>query len=178
MGALKPVVRGKSIYLREVVLGDAQFILNLRLDAVKSKHLSKTQPSLQLQESFIRQYQKSCEDFYFIICDWSGRTLGTVRIYDIQNDSFCWGSWILTSNSPIAAAVESALLVYDFSFFSLHYLRSHFDVRKENKKVIDFHLRLGAQIVGETGCDVLFSYDVEAFLKIRQRYARYLPGGV
>jgi RimJ/RimL family protein N-acetyltransferase len=176
--SLKPLVRGKNIYLREVVLDDAQFILDLRMDPTKGKHLSKTESSLQLQEAFIYQYQQSSEDFYFIICDWSGTALGTVRIYDIQSDSFCWGSWILTASAPTTAAIESALLVYDFSFFALHYMQSHFDVRKDNKKVIDFHLRFGARIVGETDCDVLFSYDVETFLKIKKRYARYLPGGL
>jgi RimJ/RimL family protein N-acetyltransferase len=175
---MKPLVRGKNIYLREVTLDDAQFILDLRTDPAKGKHLSKTSPDLQQQQEFINQYHRSREDFYFIICDWADAKLGTVRIYDIQGDSFCWGSWILKTNSPTSAAVESALLIYDFSFFSLHYKRSHFDVRKENRTVIEFHLRFGAQIVGETDFDFLFSYDLEAFLKIRKRYARYLPGGL
>ena len=72
------------------------------------------------------------------------------------------------------AAIESALLIYDFAFFSLHYKKSHFDVRKENKKVIDFHLRFGAEIVGETDKDLLFVYGLDTYLEVRKRYSRFL----
>ena len=170
----KPLVRGKNIYLREVTLNDAQFILNLRLDPAKGRHLSQTQPGVEKQQEFIRRYFQSQQDFYFIICDWSDSPLGTVRIYDIQNDSFCWGSWILSAGAPSIAAIESALLLYDFAFFSLHYKRTHFDVRKDNRKVIDFHLRMGARIVGATDVDQLFVYELNDYVEVRKRYARYL----
>ena len=171
----KPLVRGRNVYLREVTLDDAQFILDLRTDPQKGRHLSATLPDLERQKDFIRRYGESAEDYYFIISDWMGKALGTVRIYDLRDGSFCWGSWIISSNAPAMAAVESALLIYDFAFFALHYKHSHFDVRKGNKKVIDFHLRFGAQIVGETADDLLFNYDLDAYVQARSRYARFLP---
>lgn len=171
----KPLARGKSIYLREVHTEDAQFILDLRTDPDKGRHLSHTVPDLRKQQDFILQYQMGREDFYFVICDWLDVPLGTVRIYDIHEDSFCWGSWILADHAPSTAAIESALLIYDFAFFALHYKCSHFDVRKENRKVIDFHLRFGAKIVGEKDHDFLFSYEKNAYLETRNRYSRFLP---
>lgn len=170
----KPLVRGKNIYLREVTLDDAKFILDLRSDPAKGRYVSKTSPSIEKQEEFIRRYFQSRQDFYFVICDWSGNRLGTARIYDIQNESFCWGSWILSADAPSFAAIESAFLVYDFAFFSLHYKRSHFDVRRENRKVIDFHLRMGARLSGETDIDQLFVYELSDYLEARKRYARFL----
>ncbi len=172
---MKPCVRGKTIFLREVTMDDADFILSLRTDPEKNKHISRTKNSIKQQQSFIVEYQKSMTDYYFIICDWHQNPLGTVRIYDIQNNDFCWGSWILSRKAPVNAAIESALLIYDFAFFSLHYLKSHFDVRKDNHSVINFHRRFGASLVREDEVNVYFEYSREAYLIARERYNRYLP---
>jgi len=172
---MKPYVRGKSIFLREVSVDDAEFIIALRTDPEKSKYLSGTSNDLDRQKNFISGYSKSDTDFYFVICDWKWNRLGTIRIYDIRGDSFCWGSWILSEDAPRNAAIESALLIYDFAFFSLHYSESHFDVRKENERVVDFHKRFGASIVGEDDLNYYFHYDREAYTAIRQKYRRYLP---
>lgn len=172
---MKPIVRGKKLYFREVVLDDADFILKLRTDPRKNRHLSPTTNDISQQRTFIQRYKQSLSDYYFIICDWEARSVGTVRIYDIQCDSFCWGSWILSDSAPSCAAIESALLLYDFAFFSLHYTSSHFDVRKNNSRVVCFHERFGAKIIDEDECNFYFSYDCETYIKVRQKYAKYLP---
>jgi RimJ/RimL family protein N-acetyltransferase len=172
---MKPYVRGKTIFLREVTIGDAEFIIKLRTDPKKSKHLSITPNDIDRQKSFISNYLKSQTDYYFIISDWSQRSLGTVRIYDVRDDSFCWGSWILSQDAPKNAAIESALLIYDFAFFALHYSKSHFDVRKENHKVVNFHKRFGACIVREDDLNSYFEYSRDAYLNVREKYRRYVP---
>lgn len=172
---MKPYVRGKSIYLREVEVSDAEFIVHLRTDPDKSRHLSITTDDVEKQRAFLRSYSLSSTDFYFLICDWNAKALGTIRIYDIRDSSFCWGSWILVKNAPTSAALESALLVYDFAFFSLHYPKAHFDVRKENQRVVDFHKRFGASIVSEDELNYYFDYDLPRYLGVRERYRRYLP---
>jgi RimJ/RimL family protein N-acetyltransferase len=172
---LKPYVRGKTIFLREVIIEDAELILKLRSDPQKNKHISATDGSLDKQRDYITRYKKSETDYYFIISDWERRALGTIRIYDICGDSFCWGSWVLSSEAPLNTAIESALLVYDFAFFSLHYPKSHFDVRKENARVIDFHKRFGASVVSEDEQNLYFEYSRESYLSIREKYRRFLP---
>lgn len=172
---VKPVVRGKKLYFREVVKDDAEFILSLRTDPGKNRYLSPTANDVTQQCAFIERYQQSLTDYYFIICDWQAKPLGTVRIYDIQFDSFCWGSWILSADAPTSSAIESALLVYDFAFYSLHYKYSHFDVRKENLSVVEFHKRFGALIVDENELDYFFKYSFESYRVIREKYLRFLP---
>lgn len=172
---MKPYVRGTSIFLREVATEDAEFIVNLRTAPEKSKHISATSSDIDKQKDFISSYLKSQADFYFIICDWKFNRLGTVRIYDIRNNSFCWGSWILSKESPKNAAIESALLIYDFAFFSLHYSSAHFDVRKGNERVVDFHKRFGASIVDEDDLNYYFKYDIAVYTDVRHKYRRYLP---
>ncbi len=172
---MKPYVRGKSIFFREVAIDDAEFIIGLRTDQEKSKHLSVTSNDVEKQRNFIYNYLSGQIDYYFMISDWSKNKLGTIRIYDIQKDSFCWGSWILSKDAPPNAAIESALLIYDFAFFSLHYKKSHFDVRKENLRVVEFHKRFGASIVGEDDLNFYFQYDRDAYISMRQKYRRFLP---
>lgn len=172
---MKPLVRGKNIALREITLGDADFLVHIRTDPNLSKHLSPTAADVDQQKKYIHNYLASLTDYYFIITDWEQHPLGTIRIYDIQGSSFCWGSWILSKDAMTSAAIESVLLIYDFAFFALHYDRSHFDVRRANTKVVDFHKRFGARIVREDDLNYYFEYDRETYLQIRQKYGRYFP---
>jgi hypothetical protein len=172
---MKPYARGKSIILREIKLDDAEFVISLRTDQELGRHLSTTSVDIEHQESYIKNYLRSPSDYYFIITDHFQERLGTVRIYDIRGSSFCWGSWILRKNAPSTAAIESALLIYDFSFFALHFDGAHFDVRKANSRVVNFHRRFGASVVNEDDINYYFEYKREDYLQIRPKYARFLP---
>ena len=172
---MKPYARGKSIFFREVTVEDSEFIVGLRTDPEKNKYLSTTSEDIEEQKKYCYKLLKENIDYYFIICDWDQNPIGTIRIYDFQADSFCWGSWIIAQNAPASAAIESALLSYDFAFLSLHYRKSHFDVRKKNTRVLEFHKRFGASVFKEDELNYFFSYDREAYLKIRAKYKRYLP---
>ena len=172
---MKPYARGKSIFFREVTVDDAEFIIGLRTDPEKSKYLSVTSSDNDKQRNFIAGYLNSQVDYYFIIADRNKKSIGTIRIYDIRDDSFCWGSWILSKDAPSNAAIESALLIYDFAFFSLHYPKAHFDVRKDNQRVVDFHKRFGASIVSEDDSNFYFQYDRDAYISLRPKYLRFLP---
>ncbi|WP_332402565.1 GNAT family N-acetyltransferase [Vibrio metschnikovii] len=140
-------LEAKSVRLRFVREQDAEFILQLRLDDKYNQFLSSVSPDLQSQKDWIRKYkddEQSKKQFYFIIERLDGTPCGTVRIYDLRDESFCWGSWILNENKTRYAALESAFLVYKFGFEELGYEKSHFDVMKGNQKVISFHKKMGA----------------------------------
>lgn len=142
----------KSIRMRLVECNDAAFILSLRLDDNYNKFLSKVDVDLDVQISWITKYkndEKNGKQFYFIIERLDGTPCGTVRIYDIRENSFCWGSWILNEQKTRYAAIESALLVYEFGFNSLKLNNSHFEVMKSNSKVISFHEKFGAKRISE-----------------------------
>lgn len=142
----------KTVRIRLVEERDAEFILNLRLDEKYNNFLSKVEDDIEAQRKWIQKYKaEECEgkQYYFIIERNDGVSCGTVRIYDIRDDSFCWGSWILNHEKTRYAAIESALLVYKYGFEVLGFAKSHFDVMKMNTKVIDFHKKFGAKVVGE-----------------------------
>lgn len=171
----KDFISGKTINMRNVRVDDAAFILELRLDPTLNKHLSKTTPDLASQQAWIERYHQEKGQFYFIIEDKSGRSVGTVRLYDLQPESFCWGSWIVKPDAPRKTAIESALLVYEFGFYELGFPNCHFDVRKENTRVVDFHKRFGAQIVRESEVDYFFNFPRAAYDASRPQFAAFLP---
>lgn len=108
-------IRGKTLVLRNAVVADAAFILSLRTNPQKTRHLSKVSDDLDAQVAWLISYEERDAEAYFIIEDVHGVPLGTVRIYDAQGYSFCWGSWILLENAPSSAAIESALMVYAYA---------------------------------------------------------------
>ncbi|WP_265462423.1 GNAT family N-acetyltransferase [Aeromonas salmonicida] len=166
-------LKAKSIRLRLVTIDDAEFILSLRSDARYNKYLSKVNTDIQSQIEWILKYkdeEKSKKQFYFIIERLDGTPCGTVRIYDIKGDSFCWGSWILNQNKTALSAVESALLVYKFGFEVLGYRRSHFDVMKGNKKVIDFHKKFGALETGMDDENIYFEIYPDAVMEMSSKF--------
>lgn len=145
-------LESKTIRLRLVEENDAAFILNLRLDEKYNQFLSDVTPDLQAQIDWIHSYKNDEEagnQYYFIIERLNGKPCGTIRVYDIKDNSFCWGSWILNEDKTRYSAIESALLIYEFGFNYLKLERSHFEVVKGNGKVISFHKKFGAKIISE-----------------------------
>jgi hypothetical protein len=165
-----------DIKLRLVEEDDAKFILDLRSDESLGKHISKTEYNIDKQIGWIKNYkdkEKQNKEFYFIIED-SVEKYGTVRIYDLKEDSFCWGSWIIKKDSPFSVSIKSALLIYEYAFYKLGYVKSHFDVRKDNQKVVDFHKRMGAVVIEEDSLNYYFNYTIDTYEKTKLKYKKYL----
>jgi len=171
-------VLGKRLIFRDAIVNDAHFILGLRTNDLKSRYLSATVNNLEKQKQWLSDYAKSEDQVYFIIESVSGELLGTVRLYDPQEKSFCWGSWILIEGAPQSAAIESALMVYSYALDYLGFSGAHFDVRKGNESVWRFHERFGAQRVGESESDYFYEINMEQITAARTKYKKYLPQNV
>lgn len=170
---IDPII-GKRINLRDVEVSDAEFILSLRLDADLSQYLSATAADVEKQRAWIENYKSRENEWYFIIENKQREPVGTVRIYDVQSDSFCWGSWIIVKSARSYASFESAILLYDYAFFTLGFAKSHFDVRKENDKVVTFHQRFGAETVSADEENYYFNFTREAYQKTREKYSKVI----
>lgn len=171
-------IAGKNIILRTVLEEDAKYIVDLRKNENKNKYLSSVSSSVQDQKNWIKKYkirEEIGDEFYFVIeGKISKERLGLVRLYDLRQDSFCWGSWIIEDGAPKSTAIESALQVYEFGFNKLGYKKSHFNVSRGNDRVLAFHLRFGAVIVDENNSDTLLEYKKEVYELIKLRYKKYL----
>lgn len=181
--ALWPTVRkaqrviGKMLTFRDVDVDDAAFILSLRTNEKKSQYLSAVSPDISPQRAWLEGYASATDQAYFII-EFQDEPIGTIRLYDAQEDSFCWGSWILKDNRPSFAAIESALMVYAYAVDYLGFKRAHFTVHKGNQRVWEFHERFGAQRVDEAEGEYLYSVSSTAIEESRIKYAKFLAGSV
>ena len=147
-------------HVRFVEPEDAEFICRLRADPALNSHISHSSPDVVAQRHWIERYktrEAAGEEYYFVIRH-RGADLGVVRIYDFQGTSFCWGSWIILPTRPPGLVTFSAVLIYEMGFDCLGFAQSHFDVRLENRKVIDFHLRSGAEPTESNDLDQFFVF--------------------
>ncbi|MCQ2241395.1 GNAT family N-acetyltransferase [Treponema sp.] len=147
---------GKYVTLREVREDDADFILKLRCDEKKSKFLHKTEFDIENQKKYIKSYFEKSDEWYFISEDKDGNPIGTYRIYDLRQNSFCIGSWLMVEGTTAEQSFETDYLVRMYGFDVLGFNKIHFDVRKGNKKVLRYHKSLGAIQTGDTELDILF----------------------
>jgi RimJ/RimL family protein N-acetyltransferase len=168
------LVIGRTLTFRNSQVSDAAFILSLRSDEKKSRYLSAVTAELSAQQKWLESYELSQGQAYFII-EYKRKCIGTVRLYDQHQSSFCWGSWILMKGSPTHAAIESALMVYSYALDDLGFKAAHFDVRKGNESVWKFHERFGAKRSTTIDNDYLYTIDFQSIQRSRTLYSRFLP---
>lgn len=172
-------MKSKTINFRPICVDDAEFICRLRNDKKLNKHISHTSSDVSAQEKWIKEYKDregNNEEFYFIINRNDDQSrIGSIRLYAITEDErFCWGSWVLNENKTRTAALESALLIYKFAFNELKLRLSYFQVDRNNRKVISFHLKSGAKIVSEDDINFYFEFSYNNFLELSKQYAKLL----
>jgi RimJ/RimL family protein N-acetyltransferase len=171
------ILSSKTINLRLIEETDAEFVLQLRQDDRYNKYLSMVSSSVAAQREWICNYkndENNGKQYYFIIETKDKRPCGTIRVYDFREDSFSWGSWILNENKTRYSALESALLIYDFGFKELAFMKSHFEVMKGNSKVIAFHEKMGAGRVDEDSHNIYFEITRKAVESFRENYMSLL----
>lgn len=171
------LIYGRRLCFRNAVESDAEFILRLRTEGGNARFLSPTAVDIEAQRAWLTKYSADDTQAYFII-QIDGQPVGTIRLYDAQGESFCWGSWVLHAEAPQSAAIESALMVYAYGVDVLGFRSAHFDVRKGNRSVRKFHERFGAKQIKETDLDAVYSIGWREIQQSRVRYERYLPDGV
>lgn len=172
------LIEGPRLRLRLVQPADAAYIHGLRTDPRYNQHLSAVTGTVEGQRAWIERYKEreaQGSEFYFLIerRD-NGTPCGVVRLYDIKDDCFTWGSWILDENKPFMAALESAVLLYQLAFEALCLARSTFEVRLENEHTIKFHRRFGAIETYRDDMNIYFEINKVDFLKMKTRHMNTL----
>ena len=129
-------IQGVRLILRLIKPEDADYVYSLRTDGRYNTHLSPVTGSVADQHAWIEQYkwrEAAGQEYYYIIerRD-NGQACGTVRLYDIQDTCFTWGSWILDEHKPAKAALESAVLSFEAGFNYLAATKALLDVRRLN----------------------------------------------
>ncbi|TNE94711.1 MAG: N-acetyltransferase [Rhodobacteraceae bacterium] len=171
-------VTGPRLRLRLISPDDAEYVQGLRTDPTYNTHLSAVTGTAQDQRRWIEGYkareQVGTEAYYVIERRDDERRCGLVRLYEIAEDRFTWGSWILDANKPSKAALESAVLIYEIGFEKLGLASAIFDVRRDNAHTLAFHRRFGATEVGQDQMNIYFHYPAIRYAADRARHLEVL----
>ncbi len=172
--------QSKNLYLRLVKESDANFILSLRLNKNLNSYLTPVNDNVDEQIKWIKKYKlKELEglEYYFIIMDKTLGAIGLVRIYDIDyaQKAFTWGSWVLKEDRPKYAAIESAMLSYEFAFNELGLFIANFNVMKENGRAINFYKHFGANYLFSDDINHYFELTKKTYLSLKyNKYYKFL----
>lgn len=164
----------KNLILRDADETDADFILRLRTDPIKSKFLSQTSASIEDQIAWMKSYKDRKDQAYFIIEDRASNKLGCIRIYNPTETCFDWGSWLIVGGAAPYVALESALSLYSYAR-RLGFLTAKIDVRKDNVTVWKFHENIfGAKLLRENDIDRFYEVAAEEIDMRLKKYQRLL----
>jgi RimJ/RimL family protein N-acetyltransferase len=137
---------GIAFRLRPVAPEDAATIVHLRRDPSRSRFIQETPASVEAQLRWLERYLERDGDYYWAVERISdGATEGFLGIYDIDGDRAEWGRWVLRPAS--LAAAESAWLVHEAGFGQLGLDSLITRTLTENRAVVAFHERYGAEVV-------------------------------
>jgi RimJ/RimL family protein N-acetyltransferase len=170
-------VEGPNLTLRLIEPNDAAYVYGLRTNPLYNSHLSKVTGTVEDQRHWIVGYkarEAAGQEFYYVIERKDGTRCGLVRLYDLEADSFTWGSWILDENKPRKAALESAVLSFGVGFEILQRALAKVDVRVDNTHATAFYRRLGMTETHRTAQDIYFSYPRVRFAADRPIYLKLL----
>ena len=170
-------VEGPNLILRLIEPEDAAYVHSLRSNPAYNTHLSTVTGTVDDQRAWIEDYKSreaQGQEFYYVIERKDGTRCGLVRLYDIEAESFTWGSWILDENKTRMAALESAVLSFGIGFAALGVQLANVDVRVANEHAAAFYRRLGMVETHRTNQDIFFNYTREQFNTDRAHYLKKL----
>lgn len=132
---------------------DAEFIIGLRTDPIKSKYIGITDNSVENQKKWIEDYKKrerDGRDYYFIFY-FGSIPAGVTRIYDIKEKKFIHGSWVFTNNVPPFCPLAAAIIAREIAYETLG-LEEEVDtsgIHEDNLGVLQVSKLMGVHFYGE-----------------------------
>ena len=169
----------KNLYLKEVNLKDANYILKLRTDKLLSKYINPTPKNIKKQYEWLKKYlhrRKNKKEYYFIF-QIKKKTLyenlGFARIVKIKNDTFHFGGWILQRNTKPWIALECCLSIYEYAFNYLNYKKCLLWINLNNIDVIKYHKFLGAKFLKKDKKEIFLKFDTKNYIKLKSKFKFY-----
>lgn len=177
------VINKYGLSARFVTEDDAAFILSLRTDPKLSRFIHPTENDEDKQRAYIRGYkerEQAGKEYYFIFF-LQGEPVGLARIYNVQGQTFTFGSWLFKEGLPYWVSIAGAIIAREFAFEELGKVKElEVDgMHEDNHGVIAFSKMLG-QVIDGVRMDPKGKYVTgyllkEDFEKNKQRFIRTFP---
>lgn len=166
-------VSGPNLSLRLITSRDAEYIHEIRSNPQLNRFLSQVVGEVEDQRQWIEAYkhrEAAGLEFYYVIERRDGVRCGAVRLYEIEEDTFRWGSWILDAGKPRKAALESAVLSFGVAFEVLSLQLARVDVAIQNEHAAKFYRRFGMTEMHRTNSQIYFEYESRQFHLEKERF--------
>ncbi len=159
-----------GIIIRYVEVDDAEFILNLRTDEKLGQFISKTDPNIDAQINWIKNYkirEESNQEYYYIAEDKKGNKFGTIRLYNFDEKSFEIGSWLFKNDAPLGMPIKAHFIGFEIAFEKLQKEYCRFDIRKENTQVLNYMNDFDTELIKEDELNFYYILTKDNFYKRR-----------
>jgi RimJ/RimL family protein N-acetyltransferase len=157
-----------NISLRLVEESDADFIVKIRTDDLNSRYISTTSFDVEKQKLWIREYQnreKAGEELYLIAEDESKNDFATYRLYNKIENSIEIGSFVSKPNYDNALnVIKVDIILKSYVFYELGLEKIRFEVRKENKSVVNYHKKFNPMLLHEDYLNYYYVLEKDSFL--------------
>lgn len=171
------IIKAEGISMRMIEESDAKFIIDVRTDEKLGQYISETSSCIENQIGWIKEYKKresNQKEFYFIFEDSNNKKWGTIRLYNLEEDSFTVGSWICLQGNKNHIAIKSFLSAIEFGFEKLHYKTCLLDVRKKNLRVIYYLKLFNPVLVKEDDLNYFFRLEKNTFFNNKNKITNAL----
>lgn len=163
-------------YYRLVEVEDAEFILSLRNNEKLSKHINPTSSDIDEQIKWIKEYkirEENGADFYVICLKEDKKTkLGLNRIYNVNDETFEFGSWLYSPDAGSNVAVLGELFTKGLAFEHLQCKLCKMSTMKKNKRVLWYCKSYDPKFTGEDELNLYFESDYKNFKAHREKYLK------
>jgi len=169
------IIERYGITLRLVDETDSEFIVKVRTEL--GHHISPTSDNIEDQKRWIRDYKIREEnglEYYFITVGPKNERWGTTRLSELDGDCFELGSWIFSKDAPQGVSIKADIITKEIGFDLLGFKCCKFDVRKQNKSVLKYHLNFNPVIVHENDLNFYFNLSESEFSITKKRFLKVL----
>lgn len=172
-----------GLHVRFVCEEDAEFIVKLRTNPKLSRFIHHTENNVLKQRAYINSYkqrERIGTDYYFMFI-LHEEPVGVARIYNIEDTTFTFGSWVFKEGLPYWVSIAGAIISREIAFETLGKEKElEVDGTHENNKgVISFSRMLGMDF-NDYKMDTKGKYLIgfmlkEDFENNKQRFIRTFP---
>lgn len=170
MRYFKDEINRYGISLRLVEIDDAEFIVSIRNDEQKKRFISPSCTNIESQRAWLQDYktrEHEDKEYYFIASE-NGVPFATYRGHPITEKIVTGGSWVTKPGySKWLNSIKVDILMKELVFTEWGFEEARFDVRKENKSVVKYHMLFNPAVIDETDLDIYFSLSKQNFLDAR-----------
>lgn len=137
-------MNGCYVDLKSAAVSDAEFTLSIRQDKDFSKYLPRIDNTLEQQRDWINNQREKTGDYFFVVWDKAKKQIGTISIYDIEDDFAEGGRLAIRGNA--LQNIEAQLLLFRFGYDILGLKQIVGYVYAENTRALRFAESFGSII--------------------------------